>query len=117
MGMKPYCISRACPAPRPGAVPQSSVPSSRNTMGAGDGCGPAQGVHLAQAAGTLSEAQASLWPRTALTQAYYVGTAGAVSAEIIRRYIQECPGEIAALPGGGAFIPSPERDGYSRAVL
>ena len=24
------------------------------------------------------------------TQAYYVGTAGAVSAEVIRRYIQEC---------------------------
>ncbi|MDD2676691.1 MAG: IS200/IS605 family transposase [Methylacidiphilaceae bacterium] len=27
------------------------------------------------------------------TQAYYVGTAGAVSAEVIRRYIQECQGK------------------------
>lgn len=27
------------------------------------------------------------------TQAYYVGTAGAVSAEIIRRYISECQGK------------------------
>ncbi|WP_366145714.1 IS200/IS605 family transposase [Acidiferrobacter sp.] len=26
------------------------------------------------------------------TQAYYVGTAGSVSAEVIRRYIQECQG-------------------------
>ncbi|MBI3961780.1 MAG: IS200/IS605 family transposase [Deinococcus sp.] len=27
------------------------------------------------------------------TQAYYVGTAGNVSAEVIRRYIQACPGK------------------------
>ena len=27
------------------------------------------------------------------TQAYYVGTAGSVSAEVIRRYIQECQGQ------------------------
>lgn len=27
------------------------------------------------------------------TQAYYVGTAGAVSAEVIRRYITECQGK------------------------
>jgi len=27
------------------------------------------------------------------TQAYYVGTAGAVSAEVIRRYIMECQGK------------------------
>jgi len=27
------------------------------------------------------------------TQAYYVGTAGSVSAEVIRRYIQECQGK------------------------
>ncbi|WP_297445256.1 transposase, partial [Acidiferrobacter sp.] len=27
------------------------------------------------------------------TQAYYVGTAGSVSAEVIRRYILECQGQ------------------------
>ncbi|MHB1511804.1 IS200/IS605 family transposase, partial [Acidiferrobacter sp.] len=27
------------------------------------------------------------------TQAYYVGTAGSVSAEVVRRYIQECQGQ------------------------
>ncbi|WP_079254234.1 transposase [Methylacidiphilum kamchatkense] len=27
------------------------------------------------------------------TQAYYVGTAGSVSAEVIRRYIHECQGK------------------------
>jgi len=27
------------------------------------------------------------------TQAYYIGTAGSVSAEVIRRYIQECQGK------------------------
>ena len=27
------------------------------------------------------------------TQAYYVGTAGNVSAEVIRRYIEECQGK------------------------
>lgn len=39
--------------------------------------------HLKKACG-----EEQLW-----TQAYYIGTAGAVSAETIRRYIQECQGK------------------------
>jgi putative transposase len=36
---------------------------------------------------------ASAAKTTVFTQAYYVGTAGSVSAEIIRRYIMECQGK------------------------
>ena len=39
--------------------------------------------HLKKACG-----QEQLW-----TQSYYVGTAGSVSAEVIRRYISECQGK------------------------
>lgn len=63
-------------------------------MGSGDDCGSAQRVHLARGSGNASRSAWRLCDREQLwTQAYYVGTAGAVSAEVIRRHIAECQGK------------------------
>lgn len=52
--------------------------------------------HLKQACG-----RDQLW-----TQAYYVGTAGEVSAAVIRRYIEDGQGQV-ALTGDRTLIPIP----------
>lgn len=82
-GYRPCALFRVGPAP----------------MGSGDDCGPAQGVHLAQASGTFPEAQAPLRPGTALD-------AGVLCGNSRRRIGRSDPaihhgvsGEIAALPG------------------
>jgi hypothetical protein len=47
------------------------------------------------------------------TSAYYVGTAGQVSAETIRRYITECQGQLRPV-GRLAFHPPAKAQGNSR---
>ena len=47
------------------------------------------------------------------TQAYYVGTVGQVSAETVRRYVEECQGQMK----DSLSSQSPKGDGNSRSNL
>lgn len=90
-------------------------------MVSSDDCGPAQGLHLTQAAGTLFEAQASLRPGTALDTGLLCGNGGRSIGRGDSAIHYGVPGKIAAFwaalsshPLKGMGIPAPF---YKKATL